>query len=164
MSCETGSSSSLNGSSSVTFFTVAPQQSQKSNAQQKSLKVESPVKNRAIQPKLFVAAWPGNKEWLSRHSWELASAAAERSSFCSPRSVRHLSFPRRARIPRIALPRSTVGVRCAGVRLSLTRTAWYSPAPHCPDHGTSARLPTLRNFPTTFHINPALSRLNRPGY
>ena len=36
MSCETGSSSSLNGSSSVTFFTVAPQQSPKSNAAQKS--------------------------------------------------------------------------------------------------------------------------------
>ena len=76
MSCETGSSSSLNGSSSVTFFTVAPQQSPKSNAEQKDDKVESPVKNRAIQQQLFVGRLAWNRGMAV--SWRLASAAAER--------------------------------------------------------------------------------------
>ena len=66
-----------NGSSSVTFFTVAPQQLQKSNAEQKDDKVESPVKNRAIQQQLFVGRLAWNRGMAV--SWRLASAAAERS-------------------------------------------------------------------------------------
>ena len=79
MSCETGSSSSLNGSSSVTFFTVAPQQSPKSNAGQKDEEVESPVKQESRAVHFFVAASMGRLAWKRGMavSWELASAAAE---------------------------------------------------------------------------------------